>query len=132
MFILIIFFLATATFKEEAITDQNVAVPNSDITPKPTTGALRNIIVNLRTDGSIMVQNPLPTTHRVEAKTEKNLDAMSADLKRSLDLKPDIKVDLRVDKDTKFFHVAKTLKPINAAGFVDANIIMNYVTDPTP
>ena len=53
MFILIIFFLATTTFKEEE-TDAQVSLP-SDTEGKPLSSQQRTIVINVRKSGAYVV-----------------------------------------------------------------------------
>ena len=110
MFILIIFFLVTTTFKEEEI-DHMVNLPvdarNQSLTQS--TGNLAKI--NIRENGSYVVMGQQFTEEQVSEWT-----------KQQVDKKPDIKVLIRCDQDAKHLYLANILSICRNVGVPQANI----------
>ena len=110
MFILIIFFLVTTTFKEEEI-DHMVNLPvdarNQSLTKS--TGNLAKI--NIRENGSYIVMGQQFTEEQVSEWT-----------KQQVDKKPDIKVLIRCDQDAKHLYLANLLSICRNVGVPKANI----------
>ena len=110
MFILIIFFLVTTTFKEEEI-DHMVNLPvdarNQSLTQS--TGNLAKI--NIRENGSYVVMGQQFTEEQVSDWT-----------KQQVDKKPDIKVLIRCDQDAKHLYLANVLSICRNVGVSKANI----------
>ena len=110
MFILIIFFLVTTTFKEEEI-DHMVNLPvdarNQSLTQS--TGNLAKI--NIRENGSYVVMGQQFTEEQVSEWT-----------KQQVDKKPDIKVLIRCDQDTKHLYLANVISICRSVGVPKANI----------
>ena len=110
MFILIIFFLVTTTFKEEEI-DHMVNLPvdarNQSLTQS--TGNLAKI--NIRENGSYVVMGQQFTEEQVSEWT-----------KQQVDKKPDLKVLIRCDQDAKHLYLANVLSICRNVGVPKANI----------
>jgi biopolymer transport protein ExbD len=110
MFILIIFFLVTTTFKEEEI-DHMVNLPvdarNQSLTQS--TGNLAKI--NIRENGSYVVMGQQFTEEQVSEWT-----------KQQVNKKPDIKVLIRCDQDAKHRYLANVLSICRNVGVPKANI----------
>ena len=110
MFILIIFFLVTTTFKEEEI-DHMVNLPvdarNQSLTQS--TGNLAKI--NIRENGSYVVMGQQFTEEQVSEWT-----------KQQVDKKPDIKVLIRSDKEAKHLYLANVMSICRHVGVPKANI----------
>ncbi|MFP6900235.1 MAG: biopolymer transporter ExbD [Opitutales bacterium] len=110
MFILIIFFLVTTTFKEEEI-DHMVNLPvdarNQSLTQS--TGNLAKI--NIRKNGSYVVLGK-------QLKEEQLLEWT----KEQVSKKPDIKILIRCDQDAKHLYVANVLSICRKVGVPRANI----------
>ena len=110
MFILIIFFLVTTTFKEEEI-DHMVNLPvdarNQSLTQS--TGNLAKI--NIRENGSYVVMGQQFTEEQVSEWT-----------KQQVDKKPDVKVLIRCDQDAKHLYLANVLSICRNVGVPKANI----------
>ena len=110
MFILIIFFLVTTTFKEEEI-DHMVNLPvdarNQSLTQS--TGNLAKI--NIRENGSYVVMGQQFTEEQVSEWT-----------KQQVDKKPDLKVLIRCDQDAKHLYLANVLSICRDVGVPKANI----------
>ena len=110
MFILIIFFLVTTTFKEEEI-DHMVNLPvdarNQSLTQS--TGNLAKI--NIRENGSYVVMGQQFTEEQVSEWT-----------KQQVDKKPDIKVLIRCDQDAKHLYLANVISICRSVGVPKANL----------
>ena len=110
MFILIIFFLDTTTFKEEEI-DHMVNLPvdarNQSLTKS--TGNLATI--NIRKNGSYVVMGQQFTEEEVFAWTREQVDK-----------KPDIKVLVRCDQESKHLYLANILSICRKVNVPKANI----------
>ena len=110
MFILIIFFLVTTTFKEEEI-DHMVNLPvdarNQSLTQS--TGNLAKI--NIRKNGAYVVQGRQVTE-----------EEMSSWMSAQVDKKPDIKVLIRSDKEAKHLYLANVMSVCRHVGVPKANI----------
>ncbi len=110
MFILIIFFLVTTTFKEEEV-DQLVKLPtdkrNQSLTQS--TGSL--IKINIRENGAYLVMGT--------QMTEEQLNTwMEGEIKR----KPELKVLIRCDKESKHLHLSNVMSICIHAGVPEAKI----------
>ena len=110
MFILIIFFLVTTTFKEEEI-DHLVNLPvdarNQSLTQS--TGNLAKI--NIRKSGAYVVMNQQFTEEQVS-------EWLTAEVEKT----PDLKVLIRCDKDTKHLYLSNVISICRHVGVPKANI----------
>ena len=110
MFILIIFFLVTTTFKEEEI-DHMVNLPvdakNQSLTQS--TGNLINI--NIRKSGAYVLMGKQVTEEQIS-------DWMTTEVEK----KPDIKVLIRSDQDAKHLYLANVMSICRHVGVPRANI----------
>ncbi len=112
MFILIIFFLVTTTFKEEEI-DHMVNLPVDARNQSLTESASKLVKVNVRESGAYVVMG--------KQITEENLsDWMKTEAQKD----PEIKVLIRADQDVKHLHVSNVLSICGHAGVPRANIAM--------
>jgi biopolymer transport protein ExbD len=109
LFILIVFFLVAATFREEE-RDLAVALPRADES-SPLTAQPRVIVVNVRRDGRYVLGDralELPgLAERVRA-------ALAADSER--------KILIRGDRDARHEHVAAAIRACREAGAVQAHV----------
>ena len=110
MFILIIFFLVTTTFKEEEI-DHLVNLPvdarNQSLTQS--TGNLAKI--NIRKSGAYVLMGRQVTE-----------EEMSTWMSAEIDKKPDLKVLIRSDQDAKHLYLANVMSICRHVGVPRANI----------
>ena len=110
MFILIIFFLVTTTFKEEEI-DHMVNLPvdarNQSLTQS--TGNLAKI--NIRKSGAYVILGRQVTEEQIEV-------WMDGEVKK----KPDLKVLVRSDKEAKHLYLANVISICRSVGVPKANI----------
>ena len=120
MFILIIFFLATATFTEQE-TDQSVNLPESSLAPSSLSAKPKTITINVHADGSYLVNNPVTQRHETM-----DLGAMREELTRALESNAGQKVLLRGDRKAYHEAVAMAMACCKEVGFNDANIGYQY------
>ncbi len=109
MFILIIFFLATTTFKEEE-RDIKVSLP-SDSNNTTLSSAEKVIVVNVRKSGAYVVLNEQMTVEEMTV-------AMVEEIKKD----PDKKVLVRADREALHGYVAKAIAVCKKVGVKSANI----------
>tara|TARA_B100001123_G_C15154423_1_gene964875 strand:- start:264 stop:680 length:417 start_codon:yes stop_codon:yes gene_type:complete len=109
MFILIIFFLATATFTEEE-RDIQVNLPQS-AAAKSSTQAPKMIIINVRQDGSYNVANE-----------SLDLGGLQNTLVEAISSNPDQKVMVRGDKNALHGNVANAISLCKQVGIHKTNI----------
>jgi biopolymer transport protein ExbD len=112
LFILIIFFLVTTTFKEEEI-DHEVTLPvdarNQSLTQS--TGDLINI--NIRKNGAYVLMGKQMTEEEIS-------EWMAAEVVR----KPGIKVLIRCDQEAKHLYLANVMSICRHVGVPRANIAL--------
>ncbi len=111
MFILIIFFLVTMSFKEEEH-DIKINLPETDTT---LSSAVRAVIINVRKDGSYYIGSKRVT-----------LDNINRELAGILKLNPSQKVLIRGDRNALHGQVAAAIAVCKRSGIRDANI--GYMT----
>lgn len=110
MFILIIFFLITTTFKEEEL-DHLVNLPVDARNQSLNKSADNLITINIRKDGSYIVLG--------KQTTEENLTQwMTGELAK----KPELKVLVRSDQEAKHLYLANILSICRHVGVPKANI----------
>jgi len=109
MFILIIFFLATATFTEEE-RDIQINLPQSGAA-QSITQAPKMIIINARKDGSYQV-----------AQQSHDLASLKQTLVKAIESNPDQKVLVRGDKNAAFGHVANAVSLCKEVGIHKTNL----------
>ena len=110
MFILIIFFLVTTTFKEEEI-DHMVNLP-VDAKNQSLTQSTGNLIkINIRKSGAYVLMGKQGTEEQIS-------DWMSTEVEK----KPDIKVLIRSDQDAKHLYLAIVMSICRHVGVPRANI----------
>jgi biopolymer transport protein ExbD len=110
MFILIIFFLVTTTFKEEEI-DHMVNLP-VDAKNQSLTQSTGNLIkINIRKSGAYVLMGKQVTEEQIS-------DWMTTEVEK----KPDIKVLIRSDQDAKHLYLANVMSICRHVGVPRANI----------
>ena len=110
MFILIIFFLVTTTFKEEEI-DHMVILP-VDAKNQSLTQSTGNLIkINIRKSGAYVLMGKQVTEEQI-----------SDWMKTEVEKKPDIKVLIRSDQDAKHLYLANVMSICRHVGVPRANI----------
>jgi len=110
MFILIIFFLVTTTFKEEEV-DHLVKLPVESRNQSLTQTAGNLIKVNIRDNGAYVVMG--------QAVTEEKLTEWMQEERKK---KPEIKVLVRCDKESKHLYLANVMSICRFVGVPEANI----------
>ena len=110
LFILIIFFLVTTTFKEEEI-DHMVNLP-VDAKNQSLTQSTGNLIkINIRKSGAYVLMGKQVTEEQI-----------SDWMKTEVEKKPDIKVLIRSDQDAKHLYLANVMSICRHVGVPRANI----------
>lgn len=125
MFILIIFFLATATFREEEESDLEVKLPESAIAPATLSAKPKTIIINVHEDGTYLVNNPV--SHRRE---KMDMSALRQELADALKVNPGQKVLVRADRRAYHEAVAQAMARCKEVGYHDASIGYDYKLPP--
>lgn len=110
MFILIIFFLVTTTFKEEEV-DQRVKLPTDKRNQSLTQSKGNLIKINIRENGSYLVMG-----------TQMTEEQLSTWMKGEVERKPELKVVIRSDKNAVHLHLANALSICRYVGVLEANI----------
>jgi biopolymer transport protein ExbD len=112
LFILIIFFLVTTTFKEEEI-DHEVTLPQDARNQSLSEAANDLIKINIRKNGSFVVMGKQMTEEELS-------EWMAAEVVR----KPGIKVLIRCDQDAKHLYLANIMSICRHVGVPRANIAL--------
>ncbi len=110
MFILIIFFLVTTTFKEEEV-DQLVNLPADKRNQSLTQTKGNLMVINIRENGSYIVQGTQMTEEQLSTWIE-------SEVKR----KPELKVMIRGDKESKHLYLANVMTICRHVGVSKTNI----------
>ena len=110
MFILIIFFLVTTTFKEEEI-DHMVNLPVDSKNQALTQSSGNLIKINIRKSGAYVLMGKQVTEEQI-----------SDWMKDEVEKKPDIKVLIRSDQDAKHLYLANVMSICRHVGVPKANI----------
>ena len=110
MFILIIFFLVTTTFKEEEI-DHMVNLPTDARNQSLTQSTDTVVKINIRKSGAYVIQG--------KQVTEEEIDTF---METELQKKPELKVLIRCDQDAKHLYLANIMSICRHVGVPRANI----------
>ena len=110
MFILIIFFLVTTTFKEEEI-DHMVNLPTDARNQSLTQSTDTLVKINIRKNGSFIIQGKQVTD-----------DEIQTFMKTELQKKPELKVLVRCDQEAKHLFLADIMSVCRFVGVPRANI----------
>jgi biopolymer transport protein ExbD len=110
LFILIIFFMITTTFKEEEV-DHLVKLPTDKRNQSLTQSKGNLIKVNIREHGEYMVMGAQMTEEQLSTWMEDELER-----------KPELKVMIRCDKESKHLHLANVMSICRHVGVPEANI----------
>ena len=103
VFLLLIFFLVATTFHQTE-REMQIALPQAAFTG-PISTALREIIINVDSDGSIIVSG-----RTIEP------DDLRAMIEQAVAANPDQKVTLRGDRDTAYANIVRVLDICKGAG----------------
>ena len=110
MFILIIFFLVTTTFEEEEI-DHLVKLPTDKRNQSLTQSKGNLLKINIRENGAYLVMGTQMTEEQLST-------WMEGEIKR----KPELKVLIRCDENSKHLHLANVMSICRHVGVPRANI----------
>ena len=110
MFILIIFFLVTTTFKEEEI-DHMVNLPTDARNQSLTQSTDTLVKINIRKNGSFIIQGKQVTD-----------DEIQTFMKTELQKKPELKVLVRCDQEAEHRFLADIMSVCRSVGVSRANI----------
>jgi biopolymer transport protein ExbD len=110
MFILIIFFLVTTTFKEEE-DDHLVQLPTDKRNQSLSQSKSNLLKINIRENGSYTVMGTQMTEEQLST-------WMEGEIKR----KPELKVLIRCDENSRHFHLANVMSICRYIGVPKANI----------
>ncbi len=110
MFILIIFFLVTTTFKEEEV-DHLVKLPVESRNQSLTQTAGNLIKVNITENGAYVVMGQQMTG-----------EELSKWMNERVEKTPGLKVLIRCDRDSKHLHLANVMSVCRHAGIPEINI----------
>lgn len=106
VFLLLIFFLVATTYQQSEREIQ-IALPEAE-SGGPITTMLREIVVNVRGDGSLIVGG-----------TTMTLDGLRTVIAEAVNVNPEQKVSVRGDRDVAYGDVARVLDVCKASG-IDA------------
>lgn len=110
MFILIIFFLVTTTFKEEEV-DQAVKLP-VDARNQSLSQTANNVIkINIRQNGAYVLMGRQVTEEEI-----------ATWMKAEVEKRPELSVVIRCDKEAKHLYLANVMSICLYAGVPEANI----------
>ena len=112
MFILIIFFLATTTFKQME-DDRRVDLPVDQRNQAMANKAGKVVKINIRKSGAYVIMDK-PVTEEMVEKT----------MKKAVTERPEVKVLIRADKDTKHLYVANVLSICKFVGVKETHIMV--------
>ena len=110
MFILIIFFLVTTTFKEEEI-DHMVTLPVDARNQSLTQSTGKLIKINIRESGAYVLMGKQVTEEQISAWMETEIDK-----------KPELRVLIRCDQNAKHLYLANVMSICRHVGVPRANI----------
>ena len=103
VFLLLVFFLVATTFHQTE-REMQIALPHASFTG-PISTALREIIINVDSDGEIIVSG-----RTIEP------DDLRAMIERAVEANPDQKVTLRGDRTTAYANIVRVLDICKGAG----------------
>lgn len=103
VFLLLIFFLVATTFAQQE-REMNVALPFAQ-SSAPISAALREIIVNVREDGTIVVGGQ-----------ELSAEAMGELIAAAVEANPEQKVSVRGDREAAYGHIVRVLDVCKSNG----------------
>ena len=104
LFILIIFFLVTTTFKQQE-DDRRVDLPVDQRNQALANKAGDIVKINIRKSGAYVIMNK-PVSEEMVEKT----------MKEAVEKRPEVKVLIRADKETKHLYVANVLSICKVVG----------------
>jgi biopolymer transport protein ExbD len=112
LFILIIFFLVTTTFKQQE-DDRRVDLPVDQRNQALSNKAGDVVKINIRKSGAYVIMDKPVTEEMVEST-----------MKQAVTNRPDVKVLIRADKETKHLYVANILSICKFVGVKETHIMV--------
>ena len=112
MFILIIFFLITTTFKQLEV-DRRVELPVDQRNQALANKAGDVVVINIRKSGAYVIMDK-PVTEEMVEKT----------MKQAVEKRPEVKVMIRADKESKHLYLANILSICKFVGVKETNIMV--------
>lgn len=112
LFILIIFFLATTTFKNQE-DDRRVDLPVDQRNQAMSNKAGDVVKINIRKSGAYVIMDKPVTEEMVEAT-----------MKDAVENRPDVKVLIRADKEAKHLYLANVLSICKFVGVKETHIMV--------
>lgn len=112
MFILIIFFLITTTFKQQE-DDHRVDLPLDQRNQALANKAGDIVTINIRKSGAYVIMDK-PVTEEMVEKT----------MKKAVEKRPEVKVMIRADKESKHLYLANILSICKFVGVKETNIMV--------
>ena len=112
LFILIIFFLVTTTFKQQE-DDRRVDLPVDQRNQALANKAGDIVKINIRKSGAYVIMNK-PVSEEMVEKT----------MKEAVEKRPEVKVLIRADKETKQLYVANILSICKFVGVKETHIMV--------
>ena len=112
LFILIIFFLVTTTFKQQE-DDRRVDLPVDQRNQALANKAGDIVKINIRKSGAYVIMNK-PVSEEMVEKT----------MKEAVEKRPEVKVLIRADKETKHLYVANVLSICKLVGVKETHIMV--------
>jgi biopolymer transport protein ExbD len=112
LFILIIFFLATTTFKNQE-DDRRVDLPVDQRNQAMSNKAGDVVKINIRKSGAYVIMDQPVTEEMVETT-----------MKDAVDNRPDVKVLIRADKEAKHLYLANVLSICKFVGVKETHIMV--------
>ena len=112
LFILIIFFLVTTTFKQQE-DDRRVDLPVDKRNQAIANKAGDILKINIRKSGAYVIMNK-PVSEEMVEKT----------MKEAVEKRPEVKVLIRADKETKHLYVANVLSICKFVGVKETHIMV--------
>jgi biopolymer transport protein ExbD len=112
LFILIIFFLVTTTFKQQE-DDRRVDLPLDQRNQALSNKAGDVVKINIRKSGAYVIMDKPVTEEMVEST-----------MKQAVTNRPDVKVLIRADKETKHLYVANILSICKFVGVKETHIMV--------
>lgn len=112
MFILIIFFLITTTFKQLEV-DRRVELPVDQRNQALANKAGDVVVINIRKSGAYVIMDK-PVTEEMVVKT----------MKQAVEKRPEVKVMIRADKESKHLYLANILSICKYVGVKETNIMV--------
>lgn len=113
VFLLIIFFIVTATIDKEA-EDQNIILADAPHGRPVTKQDPRTITINVRQDGTMTIGNHIVSANQITQMLE--------EIKRTADDPMSIPIVIRGDHNAQHYHISRALEAIKATGLYKVSL----------